>query len=148
MEEKTEDQEVDGAAIAAEILNRMRPDAKQRIVSAIAEQAPAVAEKLESKLYRFEDILDLNAKSLQLLVASVNSHDLVLSLKVASHEIREALFGAVSTRRKKLIEGELRTLPPVKLSEVEAAERRILITMEELKSEGKLVDTTSTGVYA
>lgn len=134
----SKDEEVNGARIAAQILNAMDPARKERIVSSIKEKVPNLAVKIEENLWRFEDIEDLPSKGLQLLVQSVNHHDLILSMKATTPAVRDAILRNVSERKAALVNDDFANLPPVKLEEVQAAQKRILIILEELRSQGKI----------
>lgn len=127
---------VDGAKIAADIINKMSGKHKDRIVKAIQARNPSVANKIHEKLYNFESIAELNSQSIQLLMKEIDEHDLILSLKKFRTLLSEKILANLSERRRAMIEDELASLPPTRATEIEEAKRRILTTLEELQDKG------------
>lgn len=136
------EESIDGASIAAQILNRMPSANKERIVRAIQTSAPEIAIKIEANLFNFEEIADLTPQGAQLLMKEVKHEDLLLSLKRASANVKKILFEGVSERRLQIIQEDFERLPPTRLSEVEDAQRRILEKLDELRKAG-LIRTQS-----
>lgn len=137
-EKMGEDEKVNGARIAAQILNAMEPGRKERIVSSIKAKEPKLAVKIEENLWSFEDVAELPSKGLQLLVQSANHHDLLLAMKTTTPAVREAILTNVSERKAALLKDDFANLPPVKLEEVQAAQKRILKILEDLRAQGKV----------
>ena len=136
MEEKEKDIVVDGPGIVAEILNRMKPENKEKIVKAIALSNPTIATKIEEKLYRFDDLIDLTPQSVQKLIGEVDHRDIVISLKTASEKAKDALLQNMSDRKRELVQTDFQALPQMRLSDIEGAQRRILKKLDELKIAG------------
>jgi flagellar motor switch protein FliG len=143
----TEDEEIDGAAAAAAILNAMAPDKKAKLVQNIQKEAPELADKIEDNLYNFDEIAGLTPQSIQTLIAAVSKDDLLLSLKLAGDEVKEAIFTNLSERRRAILKEELVDLPPTKVVDAQAAQRNILDTVEKLRAEGKIKSHDSSDTY-
>jgi flagellar motor switch protein FliG len=141
------DERVNGAKIAAEILNRMSAENKDRILKAIRERSPEVAAQVDANLVHFDQILDITAQGLQLLLQSISQPDLVLSLKTASGEVKEILFKNMSDRKRKQVQEEFDLLPPIRISEVEGAQRRILDKLTELRGAGLIKTDGKDGIW-
>lgn len=146
-DEKTPDEIVDGAGIAAKILNSMRPAARDRIVKAIQAAQPDVATKIEEKLYNFEEIADLQPQGVQILIKEIEHRDLVLSLKTASENIKKVLFENMSDRRRQIVEEDFGALPQVKLRDVEEAQRRIMMKLSALRTSGLLKTQSKNDIW-
>jgi flagellar motor switch protein FliG len=136
------DETVNGAKIAADILSRMDPARKERLVRKIQEADPNIAMKIEENLFSFEDIGKLTPKSLQTLLTHVSRDDLLLSLKASSPELVDTLLINMSSRHAQMIQEELSTLPPSKAADARTAQRRILQILEDLRREGKIISST------
>lgn len=143
----SEDESINGPKIAAAILNRMKGPAKERIVRAIQQREPELAVRIEENLFNFEELTELTPQGMQLLLQSVSQSDLVLSLKTASGQVREAVLRNMSERRQQILLDELAGLPPVRISEVEQAQRRILQVLDELRSLGKLRTQSKNDIW-
>lgn len=129
---------VDGARVAARILNRMSESNKKRIVSAIQATNPEIAARIQEKSFTFEDVATLSAKSVQILLNEVDHKDLVLSFKVASPKLREIMLSNMSERKRIMVEEDFAAMPPTRLAEVEEAKRRILSKADELRTSGRI----------
>lgn len=144
---KDEDEAVDGPGIAAQILNRMSSENKARIVKSIQQSNPELATKIEEKLFNFEEIADLTPQGMQLLLKEVAHADVVLSLKKASPHVKSALMQNISERKQQMLEEDFINLPPVKLTDVENAQRRILFKLDELRKAGLIRTQSKNDVW-
>lgn len=136
MNENDNDEKVDGPGVAAQILNRMSTTVKDRIVANIKAAQPALAAKIEEKLFNFDEIAELQPQGVQILVKSVEHKDLVIALKTANPGVKSALYGNMSERKREMVEEDFHALPPTRLIEVEEAQRRIMIRLDELRKAG------------
>ncbi|MCB0328902.1 MAG: hypothetical protein KDD70_04545 [Bdellovibrionales bacterium] len=134
----SKDEEVNGPRIAAEILSRMAPETQTRIVANIEASAPELALKISDEMFRFDDIAELPDRSIQVLAQAVNHHDLVVALKKALPKTKEKIYQNISERKRSLLTNDGDTMAPVKSSEVDFAQRRIMNTLEELRQAGKI----------
>ncbi len=141
------DEPVDGARVAAMILNEMRPEQKERLVSALHERAPELAAKIEENLFRFDDIVEISAKGLQTLLGAIDHHDLVLSLKTAKEETKKILLQNMSDRKRQMVEEDFNALPAARLTEVEQAQRRILEILDKLRTEGRITSIGESDLW-
>ena len=146
-DDPTPDETIDGAGVAAKILNSMRPEARARIVKAIQAAQPEVAVKIEEKLYNFEEIADLQPQGVQILLKEIDQRDLVLSLKTASENVKNILFENMSERRRQIVEEDFSALPQVKLRDVEEAQRRICIKLAALRTSGLLRTQSKNDIW-
>ncbi len=139
---ENEDEKVDGPRIAAQILKSMAVSKKERLVQAIEQKAPRLAEKIAENLFRFDDIADLTPQGVQVLIKEIEHDDLVLSFKLASTGVKNIFLKNMSERKRALTESDIDALPPVKKSEVEEAQKRILAKLDILRTQG-LIRTQS-----
>lgn len=142
----SKDEKVNGAAIAAAILSKMDTTAQSRIVQKMRQIDPVLTTKVEENIVTFDSLSNLSDKSAQLLLQHVSPQELALSLKSASPEVKEHLVKNLSERKRDQVKDELRQLPPIRLQEVEAAQRTILVKLDELEQAG-LVRSKGKGVY-
>ena len=73
------------------------------------------------------------------MLKEVDNDELCLSLKTASDELKEKIFGNMSTRAADLIREEMQYLGPVRLSDVEAAQQRIVDIVRRLEDAGEII---------
>ena len=129
---------VNGPKVAADILSRMKPAVQARLQRAIEAVDPAIAQKIADNIIRFDSIIELNTKGLQVLLKEIPHQDLVLSLKTASQTVKDILFNNMSERKQTMVQEDLAALPPTRLSEIEQAQRRIVLKMDELRTSGAI----------
>ncbi len=129
---------VNGPKVAADILSRMKPAVQARLQRAIEAVDPAIAQKIADNIIRFDSIIELNTKGLQVLLKEIPHQDLVLSLKTASQTVKDILFNNMSERKQTMVREDLAALPPTRLSEIEQAQRRIVLKMDELRTSGAI----------
>lgn len=114
----------------------MEPEDKERILRALKEKSPEVLGKIQVNLFSFEDIATLEPKGIQALVNSVEQKDLVLALKNAPENVREVLLENMSQRKKSVTIDDLNNLPPTRLADVKAAQKKILEVLDTLRTGG------------
>jgi flagellar motor switch protein FliG len=141
------DEAVNGPKVAADILSRMKPAVQARLQKAIEAVDPAIAEKIAANIIRFDSIIELNTKGLQVLLKEIPHEDLVLSLKTASQTVKDVLFNNMSERKQTMVRDDLAALPPTRLSEIEQAQRRIVQKMDELRTSGAIRTGSGNDVW-
>ena len=90
-------------------------------------------------MFTFEDLIDLEDRSLQTLLLEVAQPMLVIALKGASPRLREKLFKNMAKRAAEAVREELETKGPVKVQEVEESQKQILSTGRMLHAEGRMI---------
>jgi flagellar motor switch protein FliG len=128
-----------GAKTIAEILNLIESAAEKNILKAIETENPDLAAEIKNMMFVFDDLVLLDDRSVQRLLKEVESKDLAISLKAASEEVKNKIFANVSERVAVLIKEEMEFMGPMRLSDVESAQQRIVETIRRLEEEGQIV---------
>ncbi|PWT72846.1 MAG: flagellar motor switch protein FliG [Proteobacteria bacterium] len=128
-----------GVDAAAEILNNLGGTLEASVTSHIREVDPDLAQKIQDKMFVFENLLDLDDRAIQLLLREVQSETLVVALKGTSDALREKIFKNMSQRAAEMLRDDLEAKGPVRLSEVETEQREILRVVRRLAEEGQIV---------
>jgi len=128
-----------GVRTVAEILNFIGTTNETAVIDAIREYDPDLAQKILDEMFVFENLLDLDDRSVQMLLREVQSDSLVLALKGASEPLREKIFKNMSQRAAEMLREDLESKGPVRLSEVEAEQKEILKIVRRLADEGQIV---------
>lgn len=100
---------------------------------------PDMAQKIMDEMFVFENILDIEDRSVQLLLREVQSESLIIALKGASQDMREKIFKNMSQRAAETMREDLDSKGPVRLSEVEAQQKEILMIVRRLADEGQIM---------
>ncbi len=131
-------QPIDGIKAAGGLLKRMQGERSEALIEELTSLDGDLAEKLKKALFTFEDLVRIDGKGMQALLKEVSSETLVLALKTASDEMREKIFGSVSSRAAGLIREELELLGPTRLQDVEQAHATIVEEALRLERDGRI----------
>jgi len=138
IEEPEEDDEFDGRGFAAGILKGMSEEDTEMVLDGVAERFGEIAETLREAMFAFEDLSELSTKSLQALMREVPADQLLPALKTASEGLVDKIFGVVSSRAAEALREDLELLRPMRLSEVEEAQREVINVVMRLAEEGRI----------
>jgi flagellar motor switch protein FliG len=127
-----------GVGAAAEILNYMGGTLEAEMMENVRSFDPELAQKIEDKMFVFENLMDIDDRGIQLMLREVQSESLIISLKGASVDLREKIFQNMSTRAAEMMREDLESKGPVRLSDVEANQKEILKIVRRLADEGQI----------
>ncbi len=130
---------VGGLKTAAEILNYMDSGIETTIMENLTQVDPDTAQSIEDLMFVFDNLAELDDRSMQALLREVNSETLVTALKGASEPLREKVFKNISKRAAEMLRDDLETKGPVRVSEVEVAQKEILSIARRMSDTGELV---------
>ena len=130
---------VGGVEPVAEILNSVDKATETRILSSIEETNPDLAEQIRELMFTFEDMALIDSKQMQIVMKDVDQADMVLALKTASDAVKELIFSSMSSRAAEMVQDDLENLGPAKLSDVEAAQQKIIKVVKKLEEDGSIV---------
>ncbi|HEU4671169.1 MAG TPA: flagellar motor switch protein FliG [Dyella sp.] len=134
---------VGGLKAAADILNSMESSREAELMSAIRTQDASLGGKIEELMFVFDDLAELDDRSMQTLLREVPSARLTVALKGAEPAIREKIFANMSKRAADMLRDDLEVSGPVRVSEVDAAQKEVLQIARRLADAGQL--TLSAG---
>ena len=127
-----------GTTHVAETFNEIEQTVWKGILEEIEEVDAAVAEDIKNQMFTFGDLVLLDNKSVQAVMKEVDSKDLALALKGATGEVRDLVFGNMSKRAATAIREEMEYMGAVRVSDVEAAQARIIEVVRSLEAEGTI----------
>jgi flagellar motor switch protein FliG len=130
---------VGGVAPTADILNFLSGGADQQALDTIRAFDEELAERIIEHMFTFEDLIEIEDRSLQTLMLEVPQDMLVVSLKGASPRLREKLFRNMAKRAADGVREDLETRGPVKVQEVEESQKEILKIARALAAEGRMI---------
>lgn len=129
---------VGGRDAAARILSRVPRSAGNAILDGVDGRDPGIANEIRRRMLCFDDLRCLDRRGFQTLLREVSIEDLVLAIKGARAEMREKVFENVSSRAAEQIREEAELLGPVRRSEVERVQERIVEIARRLEEEGRI----------
>ncbi len=128
-----------GAKAIAEVLNLIDQSAEKNILQSLEAEDPDLAAEIKNMMFVFDDLILLDDRSIQRLLKEVETKDVAISLKAANEEVKTKIFVNVSERVKVMIEEEMEFMGPTRLSDVEAAQSRIVEIVRRLEEEGQII---------
>ena len=90
-------------------------------------------------MFIFEDIMLVNDKGIQMVLKEIENEDLALALKTASPELRDKIFKNMSERAAELIKEDMEYMGPVRVSDVESAQQKIVDIVRRLEDAGEII---------
>ena len=127
-----------GVTTVADILNSVSKEAEEQILLAIEENDSDIVSQIKESMFIFENLLAVSDRDIQTLLRGLSNDDLILALKGASVEMQEKIYRNMSSRAAELLRDDLEAKGPVRLSEVEAAQRSILTAAKEAADDDKI----------
>jgi flagellar motor switch protein FliG len=128
-----------GVRSAAEIINRLPPEAEAAVLEAIKSSDEALGEQIQDALFVFENLLKVDDRGMQTILREIQSDTLALALKGADEAIKEKVFKNMSKRAAELLRDDIAVRGPVRLSDVETAQKEILTAAMRLAEQGQIV---------
>lgn len=128
-----------GISAIVQILNGVDRGTERTILDSLEVQDPELAEEIKKRMFVFEDIVNIDNRSIQRIIRDIENADLQMALKVASEEVREAIFRNMSKRMAESFREEMEYMGPVRLRDVEEAQTRIVATIRRLEEAGEII---------
>lgn len=128
-----------GIEAVVEVLNGVDRGTEKTILDALEIQDPELADEIKKRMFVFEDIVTLDNRAIQRVIRDVENDDLLLSLKVASEEVKDIVFSNMSQRMAETFKEEMEFMGPVRLRDVEEAQSRIVSVIRRLEEAGEIV---------
>ena len=130
--------QVGGVRPIAEILNFVDGATEERVMTGLTEYEPELPDSIRQLMFTFEDLSQVDDQSMQVLVREVEKDKWVMAMRTASPGLKKKIFGNMSERAGALLKEEIEAMGPVRLRDVEAAQREIIDIARRLESEGKV----------
>ncbi|NBT40724.1 MAG: flagellar motor switch protein FliG [Alphaproteobacteria bacterium] len=131
--------QVGGVKAAAKIMNFTKEAMEKRIMGTIKKSDKDLMQAIQDNMFVFENLVMSDDRAIQTLLRSIDQEDLVLSLKGAGPELSEKIFGCMSTRAAANIKDEMEALGPVRLTDVQVAQKNIIRVARRMSDEGTIV---------
>lgn len=130
--------QIGGVKAAANIMNFTKQDMEQRILKDIKKNDKDLMQNLQDNMFVFESLGKSDDRSLQTLLREVEAELLTLALKGADESLRDKLLGCMSSRAAANIMDEMDAMGPVRLSEVQTAQKEIIAIARRMSDEGTI----------
>ena len=130
---------VGGVQAVAEILNMAGRSTEKAILEGLEQKNPQLVEDIRRLMFVFEDIIRVNDKGIQAVLKEIENDELALALKTATDDLKKKVFSNMSERAAQLIKEEMEFMGPVRISDVEASQQRIVDVVRRLEDAGEVI---------
>ncbi len=131
-------QSMGGTRTAANILNFLGGNLETSVMEAFRNYDNDMAQKVMDAMFGFENLIDIDDRGIQLLLREVQSDSLIIALKGAPTELKEKILKNMSQRAADMLREDMEAKGPVRVSEVEAQQKAILLIVRRLSDEGQI----------
>jgi flagellar motor switch protein FliG len=129
---------VGGVKAAANIMNMLDTSQEKGIMEKVKESDSTLAQKIEDLMFVFEDLAEIDDRGVQGLLREVTSESLILALKGSNAAMKEKVFKNMSKRAAEMLRDDLEARGPVRLTDVEKAQKEILSVARRMADAGEL----------
>jgi flagellar motor switch protein FliG len=132
-------EKVGGVETVAEILNLVDRSTERTIMQGGESEDPELVDEIRRRMFVFEDINMVNDKGIQAVLKEVENDQLVLALKTASEGLKAKILNNMSSRAAETIREDMEFMGPVRISDVEAAQQKIVDVVRRLEEAGEII---------
>jgi flagellar motor switch protein FliG len=128
-----------GVKRTADIMNFLESSTESQLIEAIREMDEDLSSRIEDLMFVFDNLAEVDDRGIQALLREVSSEVLIVALKGADDAIKDKIFRNMSKRASELLQDDLEAKGPVRISEVEAAQKEILTIARRMADAGEIV---------
>ncbi|EJI84129.1 MULTISPECIES: flagellar motor switch protein FliG [Alishewanella] len=135
----TQTAKMGGLKAAADILNYLDTNLEGQLMDAIREHDEEMAQQIQDLMFVFENLIDVDDRGIQTILREVQQDVLMKALKGTDENLKEKIFKNMSKRAAELLQDDLEAMGPVRVSEVETAQKEILSIARRLSDAGEIM---------
>ena len=138
---------IGGTRTVADIINAMDRENSNAVLAEIEGRDADLHAKIKELLFVFDDLIDIDNKGMQAILREVSSDVLSVALRGADQAVAEKIYSNMSKRASEILREDMEARGPVRLTEVEAAQREIVTLAQKLAEDGTIIIGSSAGEY-
>ncbi|WP_456267377.1 flagellar motor switch protein FliG [Kushneria sp. AK178] len=127
-----------GVRTAAEILNLMNSTQEESVIDSVRHHDDSLAQQILDEMFVFDNLADVDDRSIKRILQDVDSNSLVIALKGAPEAVRDRFLANMSSRAAELLREDMQMRGPIRLSQVEAEQKNILQMVRRLADAGEV----------
>ncbi|WP_404338927.1 flagellar motor switch protein FliG [Pseudoalteromonas mariniglutinosa] len=128
-----------GLKAAADIMNYLDTNIEGQLMDSIREHDEEMSQQIQDLMFVFENLLDVEDRGIQAILREVQQDVLMKAIKGTDEALKEKILSNMSKRAAELLADDLEAMAPVRISEVEAAQKEILSTARRLADSGEIM---------
>lgn len=127
-----------GIQTAANILNFLEGSMSAELIDAVVESDDEIGQLIQDKMFVFDNLIDVDDRGIQSLLKEVSTDVLTLALRAAEEALKEKIFANMSKRAAEMLRDDMEAAAPAKVSDVEAAQKEVLVIARRLADSGEI----------
>jgi len=128
-----------GVGSMVEILNLLDRAAEKQIIEKLEDEDPELAEEIKKRLFVFEDIVMFDDRAIQKVMREVDAQELAKALKNADVKVQDKILKNMSKRAASMLKEDMEYMGPIRLSDAEEAQSKIVSIIRYLEETGELI---------
>ena len=136
---KSQGQQLGGVKFLADLMNGLDKTSEQALTASLTERNAGLADSVRQLMFVFDDLAGVDDRGLQELLKEIAREDLILALRAAGETVKDAIFRNMSSLAEELLKDDMEAGGPMRLSDVEKAQRNILQVARKLEEEGRII---------
>ena len=128
-----------GLKAAADIMNYLDTNVEGQLMDSIREHDEEMSQQIQDLMFVFENLMDVEDRGIQAILREVQQDVLMKAIKGTDDSLKEKIMSNMSKRAAEMMADDLEAMPPVRISEVEAAQKEILTTARRLADSGEIM---------
>ncbi|PHM39334.1 flagellar motor switch protein G [Xenorhabdus mauleonii] len=128
-----------GVRTAAEIINLMKSQQEESVIDAVRIYDGELAQKIIDEMFLFENLIGVDDRSIQRLLQEITTDSLLIALKGCDQALRDHFLNNMSQRAAEIMRDDLASRGPVRMSQVEAEQKAILLVVRRLAESGEMI---------
>ncbi|MCL2741870.1 MAG: flagellar motor switch protein FliG, partial [Oscillospiraceae bacterium] len=134
-----------GIQAIVDILNNVDRTTEKNIMETLETEDASLADEIRKKMFVFEDIINLDTRSIQTCLRHVDQNMLGIALKNASDAVKDVIFGSVTKRFAEMLQENMAFSGPVRIKDVEEAQQKIVNIIRNLEESGDIIVSRGGG---
>ncbi len=137
---------VGGIDSVVQILNAVDRGTEKHIMETLESDDMELSDEIKKKMFVFEDILTLDNKTIQIILRQeIDNKELAIALKGSSKDVQDLIFNNLSKRLSAMIQEDMDYMGPVRRSDVEEAQQKIVNIIRRLQETGEIIVSRGGG---
>ncbi|MEH6393549.1 flagellar motor switch protein FliG [Pseudoalteromonas sp.] len=128
-----------GLKAAADIMNYLDTNIEGQLMDSIREHDEEMSQQIQDLMFVFENLMDVDDRGIQAILREVQQDVLMKAIKGTDDALKEKILSNMSKRAADMLADDLEAMAPVRISEVEAAQKEILSTARRLADSGEIM---------
>ncbi|MDU0355694.1 flagellar motor switch protein FliG [Paraglaciecola aquimarina] len=128
-----------GLKSAADIMNYLDTNIEGQLMDAIREQDEEMSQQIQDLMFVFDNLADVDDRAIQAILREVQQDALLKAIKGAEEDLKNKITKNMSKRAADMLIDDLEAMGPVRISEVETAQKEILSVARRLADSGEIM---------